>query len=605
MNHKIAWMSGACLCLIASACVDDNYDLSDVDTTVKVPVNNLTVPVNIEPVKLKNLFNLDNEEDDIIKEINGVYAVSKEGEFNSDEIKVDPIDITRPTINSSANTINIPSYPAGSLPAEVNVDISSEERHFEFSSHEVSSYIRGLRYIGFNMTLNMNLSFRELQQKISGFTFNNLDLQLPKGLEDVAVNNCPSATYNATTGILHITSLPATGANTTITINATGINVETLADTDDYSFIPATDGDNGQVAVKGQFYILGGEAIIKTGNATSLPSNVTLDVSYRLAGDNAQKPEYMTVTKFSGQIEYDIKNIDFESIEFTGLPDVLAQESTNLELANPQIYLTIKNPLKQYNLNAQTGMRIIAKRDGKPDVPFTLNGRKNDGLLHLNANESADGTFTFCLSPEPPDHMLQGYEHAVWEQFADLGKLLSSDEGGMPDKLEIELIDPIAPEQEVDNFVLGVDLGKAEGTYDVMAPLDLTGNSKIVYTDDVDGWYAEDLDHCTIERINIDLTISTDIPVNAILSGYPIDLDGNKINGVEIEGATIPTNASNHKLTIHTTGTIPEGSKLNGIRFVATATSGQDNEALRPDMEITLDNLRPSITGYYLKNLDD
>lgn len=82
-------------------------------------------------------------------------------------------------------------------------------------------------------------------------------------------------------------------------------------------------------------------------------------------------------------------------------------------------------------------------------------------------------------------------------------------------------------------------------------------------------------------------------------------MDGNKINGVEIEGATIPANASNHKLTIHTTGTIPEGSKLNGIRFVATATSGQDNEALRPDMEITLDNLRPSITGYYLKNLDD
>jgi hypothetical protein len=598
-------MSGACLCLIASACVDDNYDLSDVDTTVKVPVNNLTVPVNIEPVKLKNLFNLDNEEDDIIKEINGVYAVSKTGNFDSDEIIVNSIEFTSPKIESSANTINIPSFPASSVPAEVKAEIRSESNNFTFSSDNVSSYIRGLREIGVNMTLNMNLSFRELQQKISGFTLQNIDLQLPKGLENVTVTNCPSATYNATTGELHINSYPATGANTTISINADGINIESIANTGDYSFIPATDGDNGYVEVEGQFYILRGDAIIKTGNATSLPSNAILDVSYLLTGDDAQHPNLMTVTKFSGKIKYDIKDIDFDPIEFTGLPDVLAQESTNLELANPQIYLTINNPLNKYDLSAQTGMRIIAKRDGKPDVSFTLNGTDNDKLLKLKAKESTDGTFTFCLSPERPDHMLQGYENAKWEQFADLGKLLSSDEGGMPDELEIELVDPIAPEQEVDNFILGVNIGKAAGTYDVMAPLDLTGNSKIVYTDDVDGWYAEDLDHCTIERINIDLTISTDIPVNAILSGYPIDLEGNKINGVEIEGATIPANASNHKLTIHTTGTIPEGSKLNGIRFVATATSGQDNESLRPDMEIILDNLRPSITGYYLKNLDD
>lgn len=43
MNLKLALVTGVGLCVALSSCVDDNYDLSNVDTTVKVPVNNLTI----------------------------------------------------------------------------------------------------------------------------------------------------------------------------------------------------------------------------------------------------------------------------------------------------------------------------------------------------------------------------------------------------------------------------------------------------------------------------------------------------------------------------------------------------------------------------------
>lgn len=59
MNPILPCMAGASMLLALTACVDDKYDLSNVDTTVKIPVNDLALPVNLEPVLLENLFNID------------------------------------------------------------------------------------------------------------------------------------------------------------------------------------------------------------------------------------------------------------------------------------------------------------------------------------------------------------------------------------------------------------------------------------------------------------------------------------------------------------------------------------------------------------------
>lgn len=36
--------------LLLTSCIDDNYDLSDVDTTSRINVNDLVLPVNIDPI---------------------------------------------------------------------------------------------------------------------------------------------------------------------------------------------------------------------------------------------------------------------------------------------------------------------------------------------------------------------------------------------------------------------------------------------------------------------------------------------------------------------------------------------------------------------------
>ena len=56
---------------------------------------------------------------------------------------------------------------------------------------------------------------------------------------------------------------------------------------------------------------------------------------------------------------------------------------------------------------------------------------------------------------------------------------------------------------------------------------------------------------------------------------------------------------------MQTSGVIPSGRGLDGIRFVATARAEKDGQTLSPGMKFTLSNIRASVTGYYIKDLDD
>ena len=79
--------------------MDNDYDLSDVDTTVRVDVDQLVVPVNIDEITLGNILDL--KESDSIKVVDGKYAISYRGEFSSDVINVPSIRLSSPDIKAS------------------------------------------------------------------------------------------------------------------------------------------------------------------------------------------------------------------------------------------------------------------------------------------------------------------------------------------------------------------------------------------------------------------------------------------------------------------------------------------------------------------------
>ncbi|MDE5694280.1 MAG: hypothetical protein K2I09_10255, partial [Duncaniella sp.] len=100
-------------CLPLAGCIDDNYDLNDIDTTAEIKVNNLVIPVNLDEITLSNIFDL--EEGSVVQEIDGIYAVSVDGDFSSDAITVNAVTLSRPTIPPTTADIVLLGDGSGSM----------------------------------------------------------------------------------------------------------------------------------------------------------------------------------------------------------------------------------------------------------------------------------------------------------------------------------------------------------------------------------------------------------------------------------------------------------------------------------------------------------
>ena len=59
--------------LLLSGCIDDDYDLSDIDGTVELQVKDLTIPMNLDDIKLTN--NIEIRENGQIKIVDDKYVI--------------------------------------------------------------------------------------------------------------------------------------------------------------------------------------------------------------------------------------------------------------------------------------------------------------------------------------------------------------------------------------------------------------------------------------------------------------------------------------------------------------------------------------------------
>ena len=111
------------------------------------------------------------------------------------------------------------------------------------------------------------------------------------------------------------------------------------------------------------------------------------DINYQCAPTLSE----IKVSEFSGTIQYDIEDINIKPISLNDIPDMLSQDSTNIKLANPQIYLRLNNPLAGNNLYAEAGLEMIAKRnDGsKKKIGLGENKLKMDKAYNV-----------FCLTTD-------------------------------------------------------------------------------------------------------------------------------------------------------------------------------------------------------------
>ncbi len=581
-----------CLMLVitfaVSGCIDEDYDLSDIDGSVELQVKDFTIPMNIDDIKLENIIDIDGSGQ--IKDVDGEYAFIEEGNFNSGNISIPTVGITAPVIDPTTTELKL-NVPEGyeTMSTDINLPPQVTELHyaletsispFTYETHSVSDYIMSMDKIGTELRVEMVFDLVGLDI-VKSFSLRNFELQLPKGL---TLNlTTEKGSYNPETGILTIEDGPHSGHSLDFVMNVSEIDIAEAS--------MEYDHDSHSIIFSDNIGIYSGEIVITDADVDGTITEMLLSGTFPKTID--LKSEYILsdilVKTFTGEVKYTLDAMDIAPIAINNIPDILSQDETNIVLSNPQIYLSLNNPLSEYDLYAQSGLEIashwsnLSKIAALDNEVFTIAG------IPMNV---------FCMSPTTPDKYYVGYENATHVPFSDLADVLSGD--GLPSSLKVKLDNPNVPVQKVSNFQLGKEFGAIQGKYTFFSPLELGLNSKIVYTSTEDGWNDEEVDAITIKKMNVSASVTNKLPLDIEITGYPVDIDGNQIGNVEVEGMSVSANAVDQPLNIIITGEIKH---LDGIYFKAVAEPKGNDNVLKPSDSIHLKDLRVTISGNYIDEL--
>lgn len=560
---------------LITGCVDDKYDLSDIDTTSRFTVKDLTVPVKLSQIKLENVVNLDDNEN--ISTINGEYAISKGGRIEPTEFKLNKIDVNAPTVQPITITI-----PTDGLPGVITplfpipaIPLPEKMESYDFSMDNVEKALQVLQEIKTTpISIKVTLSVpTELTTAGNSLSFENLDIQLPWGLIT------DDSHYKKDDGMLHypVKTSDANG-NVVLELIADGLDLMDKGTV-----------NNGYLSISGPVGVKSGNIKLDIAQSVNLPSPFEINAKFEISG--------FTIETFSGKINYEMDNINIAPISLNDLPDFLDSPKTNLIIANPEIGIEINNPVAQYGLVGKGKITLTSTFGNGESIP------RSSDVFSIKDNNG--GMCKLTLSPAPTNEATGNY------QFEELGYVLTNhhpneseaDQNkpglGLPKSISVSIED-LSFAGDVTDFPLS-DLGTASGNYSFTAPLGFGNGSKVIYESTEDGWGSEDLDKVNINKIHLKAICSTNLPVSVQLSVVPIDKHGNEIAVKENSGNfEVPAYGENKEVTLSIEGVNGPIKDFDGVRFKATVEqdSGYTN-AIGPDLFIDLDNLSVTVDGYY------
>ncbi|MBR5511988.1 MAG: hypothetical protein IKU50_07260 [Bacteroidaceae bacterium] len=599
---------------VFASCVDSSYKLSDLDTTVGISVNNLTLPLNVDSLVLDQVLDLDDDgkvKRDTLESGDIIYAIIEEGSFESDAIEIPAFETESPEIEPITSVLtrdksaNIRRRKGGiekdgvtSANYPINV---TDFTKFE-TTGEVDPSITAIDKIGVNADFGAVINVSEnpdLVEKINYISFEDLKMNVPKGLEGTFLVSMGKEEKNITkcydnvTGVLDLGKYKEEyGEELQIKVENTLSELKFNAHVDAIDVTKAGDDiklENGEfrltssVSVAGDIVVYG-EDVNDGFTLDDLPDFINYECTPTLSE--------IVVSEFTGKIKYDIEDINIDPISLNDIPDMLSQDSTNVKLANPQIYIRLNNPLAANNLYAEAGLAMVAKRNDGSEKIVSLG---EDKL------KMADDYNVFCLTTDgnmPQEKLHSQYKDAVNKKFNGFSDILSGNgANGLPDKIEIDVVEPMIPEQSIKGFELGQTIEKVQGTYLFYAPLALKDETSfVIYQDTLDGWYDETLEKLSIKKLAVKADVNSEIPLKVELSFHPMDVNGKIIKGVRSSSVTLDATDASQRVEIAMEGNI---EKLDGI-IVRAKLCGADGEPIAPSQAINFKNLKIAVDGSYI-----
>lgn len=579
-HHHLLLMLPAAALTLLTGCTDDDYDLSDIDTTTEIKVNDLVVPIQMNAITLDEATDLDkNDNITVYTDGNGNrwYAISKSGDITSSPIHVKAIGTGALTINPL--TVSLIGTRAASF------SIPDAAQSIAYRVDNVDPAVLSITSV---TTDPITFSIKVSVDGMTGGTLNlrNTDFRFPKGL--TGVKTPEGMTYDPETGLLHINNLDIDlSKGFELKVEASGIN-----------------------ALQAGLTI--NNRVLDFSSSLGLAKGGTATIDGNVSGIPALRLEFgasaLNVTAFTGKINYAMRDVRVAPVDLSGLPDFLSNPTTNILLSQPQINVGINNTVAKYNadasgvLNMESFFRNGSETDQKPSqsAPFTLGNVKGQSLYNLVFAPTSSTPVAF-----------EEYLDSKHVAYDDLGDMLAINPPmGLPYQIGVSLtqlsvtghVNETGIEGDIENFPVGKDIEGVSGSYRFFAPLAFREGSVVVYEKSDSGWGSSDLNDLNINRLTLNATVSTSFPVDV---DFKIELlDSQKqVIGRSTENIKIPANAQMDNIQMIVkpeNGSAIKG--LDGITYTATVNQEAGNEGipLTPEMSINLSDIRVKVNGAYI-----
>lgn len=576
MKHLNLGLAVVPALLLLSGCMDDKYDLANIDTTTEIKVNNLVVPVQLNAITLDEATDLDdNEFIEVYTDEDGLraYAFRRTETFESGTIRIDGFTVPAPYMG--AIDINLANYSAN----------RPSKRAFTFNGIQRLEPVSFSTHMGTSLTAIEHLGVAPakigMQLILNGgtgtLTVDEVKFRFPKGL-DVTSTVPTGAKYYKDSGLLVVNNLTVrNGSYTDVAVNFNGIDA-----TDEMNVSGDLFNYNTMIGV------FSSSPILLDGTATATPK---LTIRFDVPSIKA--------TTLSASVEHHINSVTFDPVDLTGIPEFLADSETSLIPYNPQIYVGVDNTVGDFSGTTklsftsyfEKGSSQATTQGTTPGDIYVSKELRTNILLATRPGTMASNALTQYLTPTPTVY-----------SFPLLANALNNNgqNWGLPKRIQVSASDVNVIGTKVRNLPLSEYVPGFKGSFTVFVPLAFSGGTKIVYKSEETGWNTDVLKDINIYDLNLDATVETTIPVGF---GFKVTLlnDNNEVIATSNEFKVSPdSNPQPVKLSITASKDNPI-KDLDGIRYVATIEQKTtDQTPLGPDQHITLTDIRITVNGAYL-----
>ena len=488
------------LCLlgfISTSCIDDSYDLSDIDETISIGGENLEIPLGTtKKLSVEDAIK-DKYSDFLSKDENGNYFFSFSGNIE---------------VGSSIPDFSIPNLSAQQV---------SEQFSHTFQSYGFSSVIpenKALGYSIINKTLTFNIKAKDIDElsSVDSVYLSNANINMNVNVEKYPISDGAHVEIEITfpksfvfddervvdnkfifSKILQQGNLEL---EKPLVLKAVNLDINNLEGNLDI---------NESIQVSGEIFIDDMFVLSKLpGETIELTANVGITESH--------------ITKFVGKIDYSDNDIS-ALVEVGDVPDIFNDEETNLDFSDSYL---------KFNINSNLGIPIEINAVLTPYYESVADNSSAVSMpisIPMASNPSHSETFKYFIG-DSDSNMPDNYTYIK----TNLSNLLSR----VPDKVNFKL--GLQSDLSV-NHIIYTDVDyNINSDYEFIVPLKFGENLSLSVKDTLNDISEELNDILENNDLTVKAIVTNSFPLSLHLELVPYDKNGDIIESINITKADIP-----------------------------------------------------------------